>query len=146
MSFEFLVLLIWCILFFGHISLPDYVTTNAVLTDDKIKWISLLPVGLLGLVFKNSSSLLFPDKDKLEIITDFPDFWILRNMLSVTQFYSVLFAALGVFAWLFDASKNTSLLILTLVAAVIGSGINYWNFHKALATINIIFASKGKIS
>ena len=121
-------------------------TTDAVLTEDKIKWIALLPIGLVALVFKSSSSLLFPDKDKREIITDFPDFWILRNMLSVTQFYSVFFAAIGVFAWLLDTSKNTSLLILNLLAAVIGSGINYWNFHKALATINIIFSSKGKVS
>lgn len=145
-SFEFVVFLLWGVMFFSGYILPDWITANAVLTDEKIKWIALLPAGIMALVFKDSSSLLFPDKDTKEIITDFPDYGILRNLIASILLYSVVFAAMGAFAWFLNPAKDTSRVVLTLAAAVIGAGIAYLSFHRAVSTINIIFASNGKIS
>ena len=145
-SFEFVVILLWSIALIGQISLPASISANDMLTDEKIKWLALVPAGLMAVIFKDSSSLLFPNKDEQNLITGFADFWVLRNMLSATLFYSVVFAALGVFGWTLDATKDASRLIFTLGAALIGSGINYFTFHNAISTINIIFASKGKTS
>lgn len=145
-SIEFLILLAWVIAFVINAEIPDWIKANTLLTDDKIKWLSLVPVGIMVLIFKDSSSFLFPSKDKQDIITDFPDYWIIRNMLSATIFYAVVFSVLGLLAWMLNTSKDSSRLVITLLAAVMGSGVVYLTFHDAISTINVIFASKGKKS
>jgi len=145
-SWEFAVFLLWSILYFTQLDLPEWVLSRAILNDEKIKWLSLLPAGVMALIFKESANLIFPDKDKNELITGFPEFWILRNMLFTAKFYAVVFAIVGFYGWMLDSKDNKSLLIYTLGAALIGSGVVYLSFHNAISTVNVIFSSKGKIS
>jgi hypothetical protein len=142
-SIEFIVVLVWSIAFFSHISIPESILSRLILTDQKIQWLALLPTGVMAIIFKESFQLIFPNKDKLDMITNFSDFWILKNMYYATLFYSVVFSLLGIFGWMVDANHNPSLLIVTIISSLIGSSVVYISFHNAVLKINIIFSSKG---
>jgi hypothetical protein len=145
-SLEFIVLLVWSIAFYYQISIPEWIASKLILTDQKTQWLALIPTGIMAVIFKDSSQLIFPKKDKMDEITRFPDFWILKNLYYTTLFYSFVFALLGIYGWMMDASHNPSLLILTITFSLIGSGIVYFSFHNAVLKINIIFSSKGELS
>ena len=145
-SIEFVLLLIWVVLIFSKPQFPEWIISHAVFTDEKIKWLALLPAGLMALVFKDFSGVIFPEKDKLNIITEFPDFWKLKNIMNSALFYSIIFTIMGVIAWFLDPKKETATLIITLAISIIGAGITYISVHNATVVINTIFSSNGKIS
>ncbi len=145
-SFEFVILIVGMGLIFFDLIPAANVAFLSSASDEKIKWMALLPVALLGLIFKDCSKLLFPEKDKKEIITGWSNYWQLRNLADVTMGYGIIFAVSGSLSWILDLSSNRARLVVLLSTSVIGSGVTYCTFHRAMTTINVIFASSGEKS
>lgn len=90
-------------------------------TNEILKHLSFVPLGLGVWCINQSRKLLFPDQNKTEILHEWPDYWKLRVVFNVTFLYSCLFAAAGLFSWLFNFSVKNPLQLSYIIFTILGS-------------------------
>ncbi|MDH4027203.1 MAG: hypothetical protein OEU95_00030 [Nitrospirota bacterium] len=137
---EFLILLVAFVLyeFFS-----DYLVIITLLISKKtemIKHFALVPSFIMIAIFKMAKSLLFPEKDKKEILQSWPDYYKLKLGFEVAILYSILFAIIGILGWALDWNETSPLPALGLLTALFGSSTVFITTYKAEITINETFA------
>jgi hypothetical protein len=138
-SVEFIIILVAITL---YLFFSDYIISLTALISEKteiIKHLALVPSFITVAVFKKGRSLLFPEKDKKEILQHWPDYFKLRIGFEVATIYSVVFATIGFIGWTLDWSKSSPVPALSLFTALSGSTIVFYTIYKADIKINEIF-------
>lgn len=138
-SFEFVIILLSVIIykfFRVHVVVVSDLITQK---NDVIKHVSLVPSGIAVWVFIKGKGLLFPEKDKKEILQNWPDYWILKIGFEVTLIYSCLFALIGLFGWAADWTAGNPVPFLMVVTALIGAAVVFYTVYKAQIKINELF-------
>jgi len=107
--------------------------------SEAIRYLSLMPAGLAVWIFTKGKSLLFPEKDKKEILHNWPDYWKLRLGFDVSLFYSGLFVLTGFISWVLDWSIKDSLPVMMSLTSVLGSAIVCYTVYKSQITVNELF-------
>lgn len=121
-SFEFLILLVGCALFFVQHKV-QIVSSQLSDTPEILKHIALLPSAMAVWTFNENKKLLFPDEDEGAILQKWPDYWKLKIYFKVSLAYALLFAAIGLGVWLLGYKVTDPKGFTPLVVSVIGAFI-----------------------
>lgn len=137
-SFEFLIMLLGVLagVWSGNREVAGF--AGIELTDEKIKYLGLIPAVVFVWVFKEGRSILFPPGDKRQILCDWPDFWRLEIIFKVALANGVLFAVVGIMAWLHKWSPPQSNAVILLGVGVLGALINAYTVYNAQIQVNKI--------
>ena len=97
--------------------------TAVKVPDEQLKYLVMLPAGLCGWAFVSGRKLLFPEKDKSNILLDWPDYWKLKAGFDAALAWSFVFMAIAIIAWFADWRQPTSGALIALAVSMIGSEI-----------------------
>ena len=99
--------------------------------DDLFKWAIAIPGALLGWSLVSGRKVLFPDKDKANIIQKWSDYWRLKIYFHVTLAWNVVFLMISVYAWLYDWKVPSSSHFIALVVSILGSSTSSFSLYNA---------------
>lgn len=90
-------------------------------SEEMLKYLSFVPLGLGISCLNESRKLLFPDHDRKEILHEWPNYWKLRVVFNVTFIYSCLFALAGLIAWFLSFSTKNPHHLSFIIFSILGS-------------------------
>lgn len=140
LSIETLIVLVGLLAEWRYSDVVLQLANSIKLTDDPLKYVIVIPGGLCCWTFIFGRKLLFPEKDKANILQDWPDFWKLKAGFQAALAWSVVFAVISVFAWTGDWKKPTSITWISLFVSIIGSAICFFSVYNAQTTVEIAIA------
>lgn len=142
-SFEFLIFLGTLL---AYPLFSDRIAALAAqLGDDseKIKWLALIPVALLGWMIANAKELLFPEAPNAELLHDWPDYVMVKDRHIISLVSGALCSAFSVGVWMFCAVSTNALAFTVLTASILISIATFASYHLATVKIrNILNAQK----
>ncbi len=106
------------------------------LPDELLKSLVMLPPALCGWAFISGRRLLFPDKDKSNVLLDWPDYWKLKAGFHAALAWSVIFAFISIVAWMVDWNKPTSMTLISLVVSILGATICSLSIYNAQINVD----------
>ena len=89
-------------------------------TSDVLKFLLLLPLGLVAWVGTEVRHLLQEDKETTRFLTAWPDYWRLKIHAFVALIYSLMFAALSIVPWLLPSGIAAPGGFLLFVTSLLG--------------------------
>lgn len=90
------------------------------INEDALKFLMLVPLGLFVWIANELRQLLVEDKDTIRILTDWPDYSLLKVHVWVALLYSVVFASLSVVPWFAPSGVRAGWALLIFVASTLG--------------------------
>lgn len=120
-SFEFLSILIALFLAFFWPTPLAYVVENLNLTDESLKYLSFVPLGLGVWSINQSRKLLFPDHEKKQVLHEWPDYWKLKVRFNVSFIYACIFTFTGLSCWLLKFTAQNPLHLAILSFSILGA-------------------------
>jgi hypothetical protein len=97
--------------------------------QEPIKWLSLLPVGLLINLVRDRSSLLFPKGAKAQLFQEWPLYWMLPNRYFISVVMTLACAVTTVVFWVFavdlSIASNLGIFIGAILVSVIASSTHF---------------------
>lgn len=110
------------------------------LADDPLKYVTAIPDLLCGWAFISGRKLLFPEKDRSNILQEWPDFWKLKAAFHAALTWSVIFAGISLIAWTSDWTQPTSAAWISLLVSIAGGGVCFISVYNAQTTVEIAVA------
>jgi hypothetical protein len=101
------------------------------ISDDLFKWAIAIPGALLCWSLVSGRKLLFPDKDKSNILQRWPDYWILKMCFHVALAWNLIFTIISIYAWMGDWKRPSSSHFVALVISIVGSVICSLSVYNA---------------
>jgi len=92
-------------------------------SSDAIKYLSLLPMGILVWTFRHARSMLFPDADSRSILQRWENYQTFRDIVAVGVFYSIVFAMIGVLSGMINWKGDTIVFMIWMCASIAGSSL-----------------------
>lgn len=89
-------------------------------SSDVLKFLLLLPLGLVAWVGTEVRHLLHEDKETTRLLTAWPDYWRLKVHVFVALVYSLFFAALSIAPWLLQSGISGPGGLLLFVTSLLG--------------------------
>lgn len=111
-----------------------FVSSKLSSNSEITQHIALLPSAFMGWVFYESKKLLFPEEDKMTIFQEWPDYWKWRIHFKVGLMYSLLFAIVGLLAWVLDYKIVEATGFVMLVSSVAGGLVVVVSVYMARIT------------
>ncbi len=99
--------------------LHDFASSLA-LNDEVLKYLMLLPTALAVWVFNEVRGLLQEDKDTIQLLVKWPDYWKLKVHAWVSLIYAVVFACMSLLPWVAKSGISTGSGMLLFVTSIIG--------------------------
>lgn len=90
-------------------------------SEEILKYLSFVPLGLGVWCINQSRKLLFPDHNRKEVLHQWPNYWKLRVVFNVTFTYSCLFAFAGLITWFFKFSIKNPHHLSFIIFSILGS-------------------------
>jgi hypothetical protein len=110
---------------------------------EAIKWTAGVPILVLGLLINDTRELLFPPEDESKnLLSEWPDYWRLKNRFIASLFWSFAFACIGGVSWLVGQPAKSTQALALLITALVGSGVVYWLVYAARIKIREIFRGR----
>jgi len=106
---------------FGHSNLPD----------EQLKFLTTIPVGLCAWSFVSGRKLLFPDKDKYNVLQIWPDYWRLKIGFQASLVWSVIFAVSSILVWFGDWKHPSPTTWILFFASLAGSALSSLSIYNA---------------
>jgi hypothetical protein len=94
--------------------------SSLALNDEVLKYLMLLPVALAVWVFNEVRGLLQEDKDTIQLLVKWPDYWKLKIHAWVSLMYAVVFACMSLLPWIAKSGISTGSGMLLFVISIIG--------------------------
>lgn len=110
------------------------------LADEPLKFVVVIPGALCGWAFLSGRRLLFPEKDKSNILQEWTDFWRLKAGFQAALAWSVIFAAISVVAWTSDWKQPSSTAWISLSVSIIGAAVCFVSVYNAQTTVEAAVA------
>jgi hypothetical protein len=110
------------------------------LADDPFKFVVAIPGALCGWAFLSGRKLLFPEKDKSNVLQDWPDFWKLRAAFQAALTWSVIFSCISVIAWMSDWKQPTSTAWISLFVSIAGAATCFISVYNAQTSVEVAVA------
>lgn len=99
--------------------LHDFASSLA-LNDEVLKYLMLLPTALAVWVFNEVRGLLQEDKDTIQLLVKWSDYWRLKVHAWVSLIYAVVFACMSLLPWGAKSGISTGSGMLLFVTSIIG--------------------------
>lgn len=106
------------------------------LSDEWVKAIAAVPIAAAAWMLMSGKKLLFPEKDKENILQAWPDYWKLKLGFWVAFAYLILFALLAMVAWAMDWKRGASLPWVLMMTAVAGGSAAFLSLFAAQMTVD----------
>lgn len=140
LSFESLIVLIGLFAEFQYSDAVLQFLASVKLADDPLKYIIAIPGALCGWSFISGRKLLFPEKDKSNILQEWPDFWKLKAAFQAALAWSVIFAGISFIVWTNDWKHPPSTAWISLFVSIMGSTSCFFSVYNAQTTVEIAVA------
>ncbi len=137
-SFEFLIVVISFFLANVYGETVSAFVKEIQINDEALKWLMLLPAGLLGWSFMQTQSLLFPDGEFSKILHKWPSYWKLKIHCVVGLIYAVLFLIVGLLPLFTKDGMNTGAGFIMFFCGVIGESIVALSIYSAQISVKEI--------
>ncbi|UVM06044.1 hypothetical protein [Pseudomonas laurylsulfatiphila] len=98
----------------------DEFASSLELNDEMLKYLMLLPAALAVWVFNEVRGLLQEDKDTIQILVNWPDYWKLKTHAWVSLMYAVVFACMSLLPWVVKSGIGTGSGMLLFVISIVG--------------------------
>lgn len=89
-------------------------------TNDVLKFVLLLPLGLVAWVAREVRQLLHEDKETTRLLAGWPDYWRLKVHAYVSLIYSLVFAGLSIVPWLLSSGVAGAGGFLLFITSLVG--------------------------
>jgi len=142
-SFEFLIVIISVFLINVYGEMLNPLIKEIQINDEVLKWLMLLPAGLLGWSFVQTQSLLFPDGEFAKILHMWPSYSKLKIHCVVGLIYAVLFLIIGLFPLFIKDSLNTAAGFIMLFCGVAGESVVALSIYSAQISVKEIAMRAG---
>lgn len=110
------------------------------LSDEPLKYIVAIPGALCAWTFLFGRKLLFPEKDKSNILQEWPDFWRLKAGFHAALGWSVIFAVISIVAWTTDWKQPSSTAWISLLVSIVGAAVCSLSVYSAQTTVEVAVA------
>lgn len=141
---EFVLLVVAVLIIIYRSSWVNTVSTRIDTSTDYFKAALLAPFGIGYWTLQTVNEVLFPAKDKKEVLQKHPDYYNIRVVCNMALFYAILFIILGVAAALKMTPAIPGLPNFLLLVAVLGAFIVGLTCYFARLKINEIFCECAK--
>jgi hypothetical protein len=138
---EFVSLAIIALLLYIQPSIFIWLSSKIDTTNEMVKWFSLLPAGITGILVSRNSELLSPGSQELSaILLKWPDYYKIEYRYWICLFFSILGAISCGSVSLFGDLKNHIMLAIFLAGIIIAS-ITFLTFLSATITLKRIIST-----
>ena len=96
------------------------ISGSLALNDEILKYLMLLPTALAVWVFNEARGLLQEDKETIQLLVKWPDYWKLKAHVWVSLIYAVVFACMSLLPWVEKSGISTGGGMLLFVTSIIG--------------------------
>lgn len=103
--------------------------------DEQLKYLVMLPAGLCGWAFVTGRKLLFPEKDKSNVLLDWPEYWRLKAGFSAALVWSVVFMVTAIASWFADWKQPSTEALIALAVSMLGSVVCALSIYNAQITV-----------
>lgn len=103
--------------------------------DEQLKYLVMLPAGLCGWAFVSGRRLLFPEKDKFNVLLEWPDYWKLKAGFSAALAWSVIFMCISITVWFADWNQPASISLTALAVSMLGAAICALSIYNAQTSV-----------
>ncbi len=135
MSLETVVVLIGVLVEARYSSHVLSLVASINIPDEQLKYLIMLPAGLCAWAFISGRRLLFPEKDKSNVLLEWPDYWKLKAGFSAALAWSVIFMAISIIVWFADWKHPTSIELIALAVSILGSAICSLSIYNAQTNV-----------
>lgn len=119
-SVEALVLALGWLVWTYFASQLHELASSLTLNGEVLKYLMLLPTALAVWVFNEVRGLLQEDKDMIQLLVKWPDYWRLKTHAWVSLIYAVVFACMSLFPWVAKSGISNGSGMLLFVTSIIG--------------------------
>lgn len=140
LSIESLIVLIGLIAEWQYSDSILQLVATIKLADEPMKYIVAIPGALCAWTFLSGRKLLFPEKDKSNILQEWPDFWRLKAGFHAALGWSVIFAVISIVAWASDWKQPSSIAWISLSVSIIGAAACFFSVYNAQTTVEVAVA------
>lgn len=139
-SLEFVVILVSSYLFLEQENRLIHVLSLLAINAEAVKYLALLPAGILVWNVTILRKIRFPERDKKYQLQNWPSYFKLQIVLDVALIYSIIFSILGALSWITPSAFPSETVFLIQMTSLVGSAIVALSCLGAELTINEIFS------
>jgi hypothetical protein len=139
-SFEALLVLIVVLVWYIFNSELEAAATVLTLNEEFLKYMFLAPLGLGFWVVNESRLLLQEDKETIKILTNWPEYLLVKMHVWVGLMYALIFVVFTVVPWALKTGVNSGLGLLFFVTALVGQLIVAASIYSARIRLKEIIA------
>lgn len=139
-SFEFLLALF---LIFFYVFFEPQISALGMKINagpDAVKWLSLIPVALLALVFKDYSSLLFPEGPLADSFQRWPRYRMVKDRYVITITFQGISAVVAIWFWITGIDFTNSIHFCLFFGAILLAAVTFIQFFWAKITLRRLLA------
>jgi hypothetical protein len=139
-SIESLVVLVGFLAEWQYSDVILQLVSSIKLADEPLKYIVAIPGALCAWTFLSGRKLLFPEKDKSNILQAWPDFWKLKAGFQAALGWSVIFTVISIFAWTSDWKQPSSVAWTSLLVSIVGAAVCAFSVYNAQTVVEVAVA------
>ena len=139
-SLEFVVILLCVYIGLAQLDALRALVSYVNINGDPLKYVALLPAGILVWNLSLLRKIRFPERDAKKILQKWEGYYTLRIILDVALFYSVTFAITGASTWITPMFFSPEIRILVLLGSFIGAAIVGLSCYDAELQVNEAFS------
>lgn len=112
---------------------------------DQIKFLALIPVGILGLIIHARNDLLFPSHPFAHVLQEWPDYFMILDRYWFSVLICALCILISVGIWILNIPFNNSRALALFLCAITEPVVTYICFHAATIRVRRELARCKKI-
>lgn len=86
-------------LLYAHPNLAQSMADEVSITDEMLKYLTFVPVGVAGWIFVESRKLVFEKETMAKLLVSWPDYWKLKAHINATFLFAVVFTLVSFAPW-----------------------------------------------
>lgn len=120
----------------------EWVGTRLAGTDDRVRYLCFIPVGILALIVKSAKELLFPSDSDLRVLHEWPRYRMLRDRYTISILWAIVCASTGVVVWALKLPISDRRFVAVVLGATLIALIDYACLFNATLTVREVLGPK----
>lgn len=120
-SFEMTILLACWLLISNFESDTNNLAAALNINEELVKYLILLPIGLIGWIVKEAKDLVFADAENAKQLINWPDYWKLKVHIYVGLIFAVVFFIISAIPWLSKNGISNGKGLVLFIAGLMGT-------------------------
>ncbi|MFA5170979.1 MAG: hypothetical protein WC426_05380 [Sulfuriferula sp.] len=120
LSFEAILILGGVYFLYAYADLAQSMADRASISEDMLKYLTFLPVGIAGWVFVESRKLVFEKDTMAKLLVNWPDYWRLKAHINATFLFAILFTLISFAPWFVKQHLSSGLGFVLFCLGIFG--------------------------